>query len=48
MSCRFSDHNGYCQLFDGSIEMPGCDKDGICLCEDDEDPTKTCEDYEER
>lgn len=48
MSCKFSDQDGKCQLFDGSIEMNGVDENGICICEDDEDPTYVCEDYQER
>ena len=34
MSCRFSDDDGKCQLYDGSIEMPGVDENRICICED--------------
>lgn len=48
MTCKFSDINGYCELFDDSFESFGCDSDGICICEDDEDPTILCEDYKER
>jgi len=47
MTCRFSDYEtGKCQLYDGTIEMP-VNEDGMCICEDDEDPTISCEDYQE-
>ncbi len=48
MSCKFNDRDGKCEIFDGSIEMPGVDENGICICEDDENPGDTCEDYQER
>jgi len=28
------------------VEMPGADEFGNCICEDDEDPSCTCESYE--
>lgn len=48
MSCKYSDwKTGKCTLYgDGSIEMP-VDENGICRVEDDPDPSKYCEDYEE-
>lgn len=48
MSCKFSEYGtGLCQLFGDGIERPGCDENGICICEDDPDPIDSCEDYEE-
>ena len=48
MGCQFSDYyTGKCQLYDGTIEMP-VDEDGVCLCEEDEDPSILCEDYREQ
>ncbi len=46
MACIYCDHSGYCTLFDPNFESPGVDEDGICICEEDEDPTILCEDYE--
>lgn len=48
MSCKFSDFDGYCTIFDPDFENPGVDEDGICICEDNEDPSITCEDFEKR
>ncbi len=48
MSCKYSDFNGYCQLFDDGIERPCCEADGACVCGDDPNPEDSCEDYEER
>ena len=48
MSCKYSDFNGVCQLFGDGMERPGCDEEGYCVCEDDEEPLDSCEDYEER
>ena len=45
MSCKYSDNEGKCELWDGTIEMP-VDKRGICRVEEDEEPD--CEDFEER
>ena len=48
MGCIYSDYyTGKCQLYDGMIEMP-CDKNGVCLCEDDPNPEDQCEDYQEQ
>lgn len=51
MSCMYISNNlginaGKCTLWDDSIERPGCDSKGYCVCEDDEDPSIVCEDYE--
>ena len=47
MGCIYSEYRtGLCQLYDGTIEMNGCDENGICICEDDDDPTQLCEDYQ--
>ena len=48
MSCKYSNNNGICQFFGDGIERFGCQNDGVCICEDDEDPSYLCEDYEER
>jgi hypothetical protein len=51
MSCRFSNYDGLCTLFeeDGeNIDCMGFDYDtGACLYEDDPDPSYTCESYDE-
>lgn len=46
MGCRYAEMNGKCQLFTPEMESPGCDENGFCICEDDEHPEDTCEDYE--
>lgn len=53
MTCQYSDFNGKCTLWDDtSIQfdhiVDSCDSEGYCLVEEDEDPIKDCEDYEER
>ena len=48
MSCRFSDFNGTCQLYDPEIENFGWNSEGFCICEDNENPGYVCEEYEER
>lgn len=48
MSCKFSDSNGICSLYDNEIENPGWNEKGVCICEDDENPGFLCEDYAER
>ena len=45
MSCRYSDFDGMCEVFDPGIEMGGCTEDGVCVCEDDENPADTCESF---
>lgn len=47
MSCNFSDFNGKCEFFEDGVERP-VDKEGCCLCEDDENPIDSCEDFQER
>lgn len=47
MSCKYSDIDGKCTMYDEGVEQPGCDDDGTCICQDDPDPTYLCEDYEE-
>ena len=48
MGCKFSDFEGKCQNFDedNPIETPGCDDEGNCICEEDPDPSISCETYE--
>lgn len=48
MGCKFSEYGtSKCQIFDGSIEMLGVNEEGVCICQDDPDPTLLCEEYEE-
>lgn len=47
MSCKYCDYTGRCTIFNDWIENPGVTTLGICICEDDEDPSILCEDYEE-
>lgn len=43
MSCKFSEYGTrVCQFFGDEIERFGCDEEGICICEDDDDPTEVC------
>jgi hypothetical protein len=46
MGCKYSDYNGKCNFFDGVMYIGGCDKEGNCECEDDENPEDTCLDFE--
>ena len=49
MGCHFCDFNGQCQKFEDEstdITELGCDDDGYCLCEDDEDPEDACEHFQ--
>lgn len=47
MGCKYSDLvTGECQLYCPDIEMPGCDENGICMCDDDPCPAKTCDQFE--
>jgi len=48
MSCKFNNFQGICDLFGDGIERSGYDGEGICICDDDEEPLDSCEDYEER
>lgn len=43
IGCQWSDQDGRCTLYDGTIEMP-VDEDGFCKVEEDENPN--CEDFE--
>jgi hypothetical protein len=47
MSCRYCDYDGYCAFWDKHIEMLGCDENGACICETDEEPFDLCDMYEE-
>lgn len=58
MSCRYSDNNGKCTLFDPETFSPdmkipekdeayGCDVHCNCLVEDDEDPSYGCAEFED-
>ena len=47
MSCTYSDKEGKCTLDDGFLERLGCEE-GLCICEDDPDPTMLCEDFESK
>ena len=51
MICKYSDFDGKCQLWEFG-EMfehiaKSCDDTGVCLVEDDSDPSMSCEDYKE-
>lgn len=46
MSCKFSDFDGKCTIFDPEIECMGVSDEGHCICQDDEDPGYSCENYE--
>jgi hypothetical protein len=47
MACKWSNfRTGICEFFDDGIERPVNEK-GICLCDEDESPEDSCEDYEE-
>ncbi len=47
MGCRYSNFDGKCNVFDENIEDElGCDDDGFCICEDDEDPSELCSNYD--
>ena len=46
MGCIYSNFNGHCQNWCEEIEMPGCDNEGYCVCEDNPDPNFLCEHYE--
>ena len=47
MSCVYLEfESSKCELWDKSLEMPGCNSEGICICSDDEDPSVLCEDYD--
>ena len=46
MGCLQNNFHGECNVWDESVEMPGCDDEGFCVCDDDEDPADTCEDYQ--
>jgi len=47
MSCKYGNFDGVCQFFGDGIERFGCDEEGNCICEDDENPLDSCEDYVE-
>lgn len=47
MSCVYSDFlTGKCSIADDGLEIGGCDERGICVCQDDEDPSEVCSEYE--
>ena len=49
MSCLYKSNwadSGKCELWDDTIEMPGCDNEGNCICDNDPDPSYLCGDYE--
>lgn len=52
MPCKFCDWDGICELWDKNGDMfeyisYSCDNRGCCLVEEDEDPSMSCEDYED-
>ena len=53
MACKFSIWSGKCDLWnDNGVVFEhivnSCNSEGCCFVEDDEDPSMSCEDYEER
>ena len=53
MACRYCGWDGKCDSWDDTDVLfehiaNSCDSTGHCLVEDDEDPSMSCEDYEER
>lgn len=45
MSCIYN-IRGKCDLFDDGTESQGYDENGICTCDDDDDPAFMCNSYE--
>ena len=46
MGCIYSDSDGICTVYDPGIENSGWNENGYCICEDDENPLESCEDYQ--
>lgn len=47
MGCLYCDFDGKCQFFEDKDNKPqGCNDDGVCLVDDDPDPSYGCESYE--
>mgnify|MGYP006865015742 CR=1 FL=1 len=48
MGCVYSNWEGECSMFEeGTLCHPtGCDKDGDCWCEENPDPSYSCDSYE--
>ena len=46
MSCIYNGFDGKCELFDSGFQNFGCDENGICVCDEDPDPSYTCESFE--
>ena len=46
MGCIYCNFEGECSLFDENYDMGGVDEHGFCICEDDPDPSYSCEYYE--
>lgn len=48
MGCIYSDINGKCDLYHSASmeEDLGVDNNGYCICEDDPDPSISCNNYE--
>ena len=52
MTCKYNNWDGECELWldDGMMFehiINSCDAFGHCLVDEDEDPSESCEDYEE-
>jgi hypothetical protein len=47
MGCIYNDFNGVCSFYDedSSLNPEGCDSEGYCLADEDEDPS-WCSDYQ--
>jgi hypothetical protein len=43
MTCILNSFNGKCTMFEGEVdENLGCDEDGYCICDNDENPSESC------
>ncbi len=45
MGCIYLGYNENCTLYEKDIENLG-QEDGLCICDEDPDPSDTCEMYE--
>lgn len=48
MGCIYSQfEDGKCEIWSKDVYSSGCDKNGVCVVEDDPNPEDSCEDFEE-
>ena len=45
MGCQLSSFDGKCEVWDEGLEQDGVDVNGNCVCDDDPDPSYTCDQY---